>query len=78
MNDDNASVLLSERKQRRRATRTWNEMASGKFIAFLDSDDEWMKDKLLIQTAEAKLIQATCGVAKVFFTLWRRCTQNRA
>ena len=30
------------------------EMASGKFIAFLDSDDEWMKDKLLIQTAEAE------------------------
>ena len=29
------------------------EMASGEFIAFLDSDDEWMKDKLLIQIREA-------------------------
>ena len=30
------------------------EAASGKFIAFLDSDDEWMKNKLLVQVKEAQ------------------------
>lgn len=30
------------------------EMAKGMFIAFLDSDDEWMEDKLLIQVKAAK------------------------
>lgn len=31
------------------------EMTSGQFIAFLDSDDEWIEDKLLMQVKEAKV-----------------------
>ena len=45
---------LTENKGGGAARNCGIEMASGKFIAFLDSDDEWMKDKLLIQVKEAE------------------------
>ena len=45
---------LNENKGGGAARNHGIDMASGTFIAFLDSDDEWMKDKLLIQVKEAE------------------------
>ena len=45
---------LTENKGGGAARNHGIDLASGTFIAFLDSDDEWMKDKLLIQVKEAE------------------------
>ena len=68
MNPDQRAVLHTERKTSGGEQKLRNIVASGEFIVFL-TDDEWMKDKLLIQTAEPKQIRLLVELQSLVFHL---------
>ena len=46
--------------------------ASGRYVAFLDDDDEWLPSKLLLQAEEALSIEATGHVPVVSSRIFQR------